>query len=783
MGLSQEGRQLSISTPLGDDFLLIRRFRAYEGLSKLFTLELELLHEENDEGSEPTIVEVDKILGQAVSLNVTQKDGTTRQINGVINQFQQGNRDTRFSHYQAVVVPAVWLLTQKFQSRIFQQINVPDILKKVFEGFDVKFEFQSTYEQRNYCVQYQETDFDFASRLMEEEGIYYFFEHTDGNHKMIVGDSPQSHRDCPTKETIACFLDVTDQEDFVSSISTWRIKHQLQSGKFTLWDYNFQKPKNKLDAEQPSRIDIGGNQELEIYEYAAGHARKFDGIDKSGGEQPSELQKVFEEKTRTAKIRMEQFDSQYKTVNAISDCCSITAGHRFTLTSHPNTSQNAQHIIVSIEHQGAQSPEYISGEEPEDSYLNEFVCIPYGAGNAPYRPPRNTAKPIIRGSQTAFVVGPSGEEIFTDKFGRVKVQFNWDREGQVDASSSCWIRVAQSWAGNRWGMMFIPRIGMEVIVDFLEGNPDEPIIRGCVYNPEAMPPYTLPDEKTKMTIKSDSTTGGDGFNELRFEDKKGSEQIFIHGEKDLDVRIKNDSREWTGNDQHEIVKRDRRKLIERDEHQNIKRDLIEKIERDHHKTVSGKEAVSIGGSLSLKVTGDVIEEFKANHSEETTGNLYLKGMNVVMEGMTGLTIKVGGSFVTINPAGVQISGPMVMINSGGSALSGSAGSLVSPMAPSIADKADDAKPGTKMTLEKRSANRKEKTHKENDPKKKSWIKLKMVDEAGKPVTGLSYRVTAPDGRVASGTTNEKGEAEVKNIDPGSCKISFPTLDQEAWEEG
>jgi len=388
----------------------------------------------------------------------------------------------------------------------------------------------------------------------------------------------------------------------------------------------------------------------------------------------------------------------------------------------------------------------------------------------------------MRGSQTAFVVGPAGEEIYTDKFGRVKVQFHWDRAGQTDADSSCWIRVAQAWAGNRWGMMFIPRIGMEVIVEFLEGDPDQPIIRGCVYNPAAMPPYALPDEKTKMAIKSDSSKGGEGFNELRFEDKKSSEQIFIHGEKDLDVRIKNDRREWTGKDQHLVVKNDRREKIVRDTHLLVERDQIEYIKSDRHVKVDGKEAIKIGGSQFIKVGGNVGEEVGGNKSEEISGALYLKGMNVVVEAMTQLTLKVGGNFVNINAGGVQINGTMVLINSGGAAGSGKATALVSPLAAAVADDADDAKPGTKIALEKRSAARKEKTHKEGDETKKSWIKIKLIDEAGNPVPGEAYKVKTSDGRTASGSLDEKGEAEVKGIEPGNCEITFPNLDKEAWED-
>ena len=779
---TQENRLLKITTPLGEDFLLINRLSATEEISSLFSFDVELLHDEGEERTfDPTFIDVKSILGQAVSIDIYQRDGTTRALSGIVNHFSQRQRDRRFTYYQATIVPNVWVLTQISQSRIFQHKSVPDILKEVFADYVVSYELQGTFKPRNYCVQYRETDFAFASRLMEEEGIYYFFEHTGGRNKMIVANTPQSHPDCPSKNEISFALKVTEEADFITSIRRWQDDYKLQTGKVAFWDFNFQVPSNKLDAEQPSLFKVADNDRMEVYDYPGGYARKFDDIDRGGGER-SDVQNVFEDKTKTAEIAMQELDSQYRVVTGAGDCSAMTAGHRFKFFNHPNNVQNGQYVIASVRHEAEQNPMYETEGEVEQPYSNSFTCIAHGAGNPPFRPVRKTPKPIVQGSQTAFVVGPAGEEIYTDKFGRVKVQFHWDRAGQTDADSSCWIRVAQAWAGNRWGMMFIPRIGMEVIVEFLEGDPDQPIIRGCVYNPAAMPPYALPDEKTKMAIKSDSSKGGEGFNELRFEDKKSSEQIFIHGEKDLDVRIKNDRREWTGKDQHLVVKNDRREKIVRDTHLLVERDQIEYIKSDRHVKVDGKEAIKIGGSQSIKVGGNVGEEVGGNKSEEISGALYLKGMNVVVEAMTQLTLKVGGNFVNINAGGVQINGTMVLINSGGAAGSGKATALVSPLAAAVADDADDAKPGTKIALEKRSAARKEKTHKEGDETKKSWIKIKLIDEAGNPVPGEAYKVKTSDGRTASGSLDEKGEAEVKGIEPGNCEITFPNLDKEAWED-
>jgi type VI secretion system secreted protein VgrG len=646
--ITQDNRLLSISTPLGKDYLLMKRMKATENLSDLFRIDVELLHEEDSPGYEPTLVKPEAIIGQSVSIEINTREDYSRIFNGIVTQFSQGHRDIRFSYYYATIMPQVWTLTQKVQSRIFQHISVPDILKKVFQGFRVDYEIQGTFKPRNYCVQYRESDFAFASRLMEEEGFYYFFEHKSGEHKMIIANTPGSHRLCPSKNEFPYFVK-TDRpkEDWISSIATWRLDYQLQTGRVTLWDSHFQLPHRKLEAEKPSRFSVGGNQQLEIYEYPAGYARKYDDIDRGGGER-SDVSNIFEDNQRTVQNRMDELDSQYKTANGISDCATMAGGHRFTLYNHPSKEANGDYVIVDLTHEIEQSPNYVANEEIVGAYGNSFRCIAHGKGVPPFRPPQKTPKPVIMGSQTATVVGPQGEEIFTDKYGRVKVQFHWDREGKVDPDSSCWMRVAQGWAGNRWGTMFIPRIGMEVLVHFLEGDPDQPIITGCVYNPVAMPPYKLPDEKTKMTIKSNSSKGGGGFNEFRFEDKKGSEQIFMHGEKDLDIRIKNDAKE--------LIKRDRHLIVERNQKERVKKDKHLKVDYNHHEHIGAQMTQKIGTSKEVK-TG-------TKYAVDAGTEIHLKaGMSMTLEAGATLTLKVGGNFININPAGVFVSGTMVMLNS------------------------------------------------------------------------------------------------------------------------
>jgi type VI secretion system secreted protein VgrG len=679
MPITQAGRLLELATPLEANFLVVNRMQVSEGLSRLFSIDLEILHEETAGGHDATVVDTTKIIGQPMCVTALQRDDTKRYFHGICVEFYQGNRDVRYTYFGAKLVPHVWLLTQRIQSRIFQQISVPDILKKVLDGFDVSYEIQGTFEQRNYCVQYRESDWAFIARLMEEEGIYFYFEHSEDKHKLIIANTPQSHRDCPTRSQLP-FMDISELGlEWQGCVTGWNVGTRLRTGKSTLWDHNFELPSSNLDATTDSIFNYGGNNKYEHYDYPGYYAKRFDGIDKSGGDQASELQKVFEDRERTVRLRQQELDAGVRNDVGTSNCSSLTAGYRFTMSQHPVGSNNGAHVLVSLEIDAQQSPGYASEEEAADPYRVRFVSMPLGERSTPFRPPRVTPKPIVHGSQTAVVVGPAGEEIFTDKYGRVKVQFHWDRQGHADPGSSCWIRVAQTWAGKRWGSMFIPRIGMEVIVDFLEGDPDQPIIVGCVYNAEAMPPYTLPDEKTKSTIKTDSSKGGGGFNELRFEDKKGSEQIFIHAEKNEDIRVKNDCMETIGHDRHLVIQNDQLELVKKDKHLHVKGDHNEKVD----------------GTMSVEAGMDMQEKVGMNYAMDAGMAVHIKaGMTTVIEAGTALTLKCGGSSININPGGIQIIGsPMLMLNSGGSPTSG-AGS--SPDAPKDAKEADVADPGQRL---------------------------------------------------------------------------------------
>ncbi len=755
---SQDQRRAQVITPLGKDVLLLRRFRGCEGISQLFRFDLEMF-------SENRSLPFASLVGKNVSLRWQLDNGSEAFLNGFLSSFTQGGTEyvessptgIWMTNYTATLVPWPWFLTCTRNCRIFQNKTTADILQAIFADrkfSDYALRLHGNYQPREYCVQYRETDFQFISRLMEEDGIYYFFEHEQKKHTLVLADHSSEFKPSPVWPEIL-FRPVEGGIEKSETVRTWMLSQEVKPGQYTLRDFNFETPLVQLSSGVTGKDERG----YEIYDYPGEFTARDQGDQLTG-------------------IRMQEEETFLMHIRGEGNCLGMQPGFRFELKEHYRKDFNKPYVLVAIEHEFDQSASYrSSGEDTsaECEYANRFRCIPFATS---FRPVRHTPIPVVPGSQTALVVGPPGEEIYVDKYGRVKVQFHWDREGQFDDKSSCWIRVSQGWAGKGWGMMTIPRIGQEVIVDFLEGNPDQPIITGRVYNGESMPPYALPDMKTVSAVKSYSSKGGEGFNEIRFEDQKGQEQFFQHAEKDFDLRVKNDRRETIENDSCLIVKRDRKELVERDAEFTIRRDAVGKVERDYHLTVKGKAAAKVSGSLSLAVDGNVAEEFKGNHSEQVSGSLYLKGMNVVVEAAAGLSLKCGGSFVTVNPGGVQIQGAMVMINSGGAALSGMAGTLVPVLAPNKVEEADTAKPGAQPQLPKVASHD---PNSEENKKKTHWIEIALVDEAGCPVPGEPCRVQLPDGSETSGTTDEKGVLRVTGIDAGSCKICFTRLDQEAWE--
>lgn len=670
----QTNRSLQVKTPLGADALLITGLRGTEQLSHLFSLELELIADNS------TAIDFSQLLGNDVIVRIASpgEGGASqwRYFSGICARFSQGNRNEDFTSYYAELVPKVWLLTRRVQSRIFQQKSVPDILQEVLKGFECDFQLWGQYEHREYCVQYRETDFNFASRLMEEEGFFYFFEHSESGHKMVIADSSVAHSAVPglTKARYDVVEGGTPNGDHIFE---WRKTQELRSSKYTLWDHSFQQPKINLEAKESilesiqagtvsHRLKGEPNDPLEIYDFPGGYAVRFDGISPSGGEQSERLQKILEDNKRTVKLRMEAEAVQSLIIEGSSGCRNFVAGQKFTLKSHFNA--DGEYVLVSVTHDASMENPYRTGANGGDlRYANVFSCIPL---RLPYRPQRKTPKPCIQGVQNALVTGPPGEEIFTDKYGRVKIQFYWDRQGKRDANSSCWLRVGTLWAGKGWGSIHIPRIGQEVIVAFVEGNPDEPVIVASVYNRETMPANTLPQKKVVSGLKSD-THKGKGYNELSMDDTAGNEKISIHAQYDMDTMVENDLTET-------IKKNAKIEISEGTYKHDVKTGTA-----DYHVQSALKEVydatqdTTVKGNLTIKSTGGVIvlsadsqnifinaatniqiQTGASTLSMASNGDIELSGKNIAIIGKAKVYV-TGGDVVSAADANHEISGQAV----------------------------------------------------------------------------------------------------------------------------
>ena len=534
----------------------------------------------------------------------------------------------------------------------------------------------------------------------------------------VLADAKSAHAEYPGYGTIHYRADAAAANDANGNIISWTRVKKVQPGTYKVNDFDFKRPKASLLGSD-TQENQHGNAGFEMYDNAANYA------DEEAGDYGDGY----------AKLRIQELQAQHDIIVGHADSPGMVCGSKFKLEGHPRPDENGEYLIVGVTYQ-CTAESYKPGAPKSDGkiFACDFTAIPAATV---FRPARTTEKPRIQGPQTAIVVGKAGEEILTDEYGRIKVQFHWDRYSPANENSPCWVRVSQAWAGKNWGAVFLPRIGQEVIVEFLDGNPDRPIVTGAVYNGESKPPYPLPDNATKSTIKSNSSKGGQGFNEFRFEDKKGSEQVFLHAEKDEDVRVKNDAKEWIGNDRHLVVKANQYESVDKDKHTHVKGDQVEKVDGNVGRTVAKDEIAKIGGNDHIAITGDYVakiggnlhEKVTGNHHEQTTGdirltstgqtnikatqnaavvsdmNVHVKGgMVVVIEAGMQLSLKAGSNFIDIGPAGISISGmPLVNINTGGAAASGSGAQAASPSTPNypeaITDPKDaaDANPGSSDT--------------------------------------------------------------------------------------
>ena len=743
MALTQKDRHVELKTPLGEDVLVLRECSVSETLGRSFEIHIDAVSSRHD-------LDFNELVGEHVTIRLWVKDQAERFFSGVVRSMSQvgwvavadeGGRERRMSVYHIEVVSWLWLLTRTSDCRIYQNMTVPDIIKSVFREAgltDFEDALAGTYREWEYCVQYRETDFNFVSRLMEQEGIYYFFEHADGKHTLVLCDGLGSHEVFPNYEEIR-FKPPDSAFTGTEFIETWIIEQAVQPGAYALNDFDFVKPRKDL---QVLASDIKEHAEAagEIYDYPGEYAESADG-------------------DHYAKVRLEELHAQHRVARGGGDTRGVAVGFHFKFVEHPREDQNIEYLVTSATH-SIESDALMTSHDQTTEFRTEFTVLDL---QTPFRTTRDTPKPLISGPQTAIVVGKSGEEIWTDEYGRVKVKFHWDRYSTADEKSSCWIRVSQKWAGKKWGSIHIPRIGQEVIIEFLEGDPDRPIITGRVYNGSSKPPYDLPANATMSTTKSLSSKGGGGFNEIRFEDKKDKEQLFIHAERRHDLRVGASSYQTIGDERHEIVEKEYYRHIKGDEHVVVDGSLLESIKTDVKLVVGGKQF-----------------EFAPQRCIEAGKVVILGNMLLHLESAVQITLKVGGSFITISSAGIDIVGPMVNINSGGSADSYPVIHVQADAEPAKAatnadpGELDEVAPGDGPPPGGGGGD-------DESDEEMTWISFELRTEDGEPVPREAYRCQIPDGSIRTGSLDGEGKTRISWSGPGgNCKICFPRIDGDEW---
>ncbi len=621
----------------GEDDLLIAEMAGHEAMSQLFEFRLRLLSSRDD-------IDPRRIIGKPAILRIeawdTRHMGGERHWNGVVSRFQRTGRASSAEGedlyaYECDIVPWFWFMTQHEDCRIFQGKTVREIIEAIFEEFDYsdfRFDLHEDHPALDYCTQYHETTFDFISRLVEREGIHYYFRHDDAEESRHLLVFTDHNRGNPALEPSTLpFHHEGTAEDY-DAIRTLALDQQMRTRKVTLGDWDFER-KRLLRENTPTVLSIGADRDLERYRYPGAF------VDPEVGKYRS---RVLMEAEEAGHMRF-RGDSQVRT---------LAPGHTFTLEDHPFDEFNIEYMVLSVWHHGRNN----LGNDGAAEYGNEFTLHPHAVT---WRAPLSTPKGLVRGPQTALVTGPAGEELHVDKHGRIKVQFHWDRQGQYDDHSSCWVRVAQAWAGNGYGTMFIPRVGMEVVVDFLEGDPDQPLVTGCVYNGINKPPYDLPAHATRSTIKTLSSKGGGGTNELRFEDKKGSEEVFLQAQKALNVQVKANEHHQIGGSLDLKVGDYRKTTIEANDHLHVK----------------GDQGIAVQGQMTVAVVDGPLE-FQSGSEAKLLSKAKMEiaskqeiaihgGTQLVMEANGLISLKVGASGIVIDPSGVSVVGPMIKQNSGG----------------------------------------------------------------------------------------------------------------------
>ncbi len=695
---TQETRHLRIQTGLDEDLLLLRRFQGVEGISRLFHFELDLLSHDGQ-------IKPQDIVGDNVSITIEPQGEGPRAFNGFVKSFQYMGLEKRGLYaYKAEVVPWLWFLSKRTDCRVFQNQTVQEIVEFIFNelGFpDYVFALAGEHPKLEYCVQYNESDLDFISRLLEHEGIYYFFEHQPDKNILHLSDDAAHYGEMYPAE-----IEHSSGVRGTYYIRLWQHLYQYCSGAYAQTDFNFEKFNQSLLTETSTTLKLKNNASFPRFEFP-------------GSYQESELGRNL------TKLRMQQEEMNYERITAASNVYRLEVGKKFTLKSDETETDHGNAFLVTEIRHTAYNPSYLESESDEPPYANQFVCIPAAIV---YRPASVTPRPRIDGVQTAVVVGKSGDEIYTDKYGRIKIQFHWDRYGAKNETSSCWVRVSTPWAGNKWGSVTIPRVGQEVVVTFVNGDPDQPLVIGSVYNSAHMPPFPLPEGKSIMGMKSRSIKGDAGsYNEMVIDDTKGSEGFRINAQKDYNMKVGNDSNTHVvanhtgkidgnstttvqGNSTHTTQGDDsftiggnRTATVSGNEESTVGGNTTITVGGNQDASVGGntsytvggedtvsigaKQDITIGANQSITVGANQETVVGANHSVQvggkqeisalaqdvaitTTANL--SALQITQLGQTEINLTVGGSSISITPAGITLSmgASSVMINPAGVTISG-----------------------------------------------------------------------------------------------------------------
>jgi len=657
--ITQENRFLKLDTPLGADVLLIRSFSCSERISGLYTVHVAVaVTPENVRA-----VKGSDLIGKEALISLSQLDDETRFFHGIIRRLVFTGKDNDFFHFNLEIVPWLWLLTQATDCRIYQEKKVPEIVEQILKDRGCpafEFNLSKPHTSWDYCVQYRETFYQFIARLLEQEGMFFYFKHAEEKCTLVIADNPAVHECCPGNSQYRFEEAGAGEGAHEDMVHHWEVNEQLRPGKFTMRDHHFQIPSHELLVSEPSVIEVGDNHQLEIYDYPGEYSHLFVQPDKRLGE-------VQEEGNLAVRRRMLAEEAAYRVVSAASTAKSAISGFTFDLTNHFQRDYNKEYVITSVQHTATQSPDYVNNSPVEHPYKNTFHCI---LSETPFLPGRATPKPTVLGPQTAVVVGPKGEEIYTDKYGRVKVRFFWDRYAKGDETSSCWIRVSSPWGGKSWGGVAVPRIGQEVIVDFLEGDPDQPIITGRVYNAEQMPPYDLPKQAMVSGMKTNSTPGGGGYNEIALDDTKKKEMFRMHAQYDMSTTVEHDDTQTIHNNRTITVDGTHTETIVKDTKitvsegnlvhtvakgsadYTVKKDITETYLANQKTNVTNVITITAGDEIKI-ITGESSIHMKKD------GTINISGVDITITGGKTTKIGVGNQNMTCNLQKVEVSGAAI----------------------------------------------------------------------------------------------------------------------------